>query len=82
MGDPVFSIRQSLSWYPRLNEYNYRCISYRHVWFGSTNIITTLIILYEFSTTPRVKPPSHVANIMAAQNKKSKNTETRQTNNS
>ena len=28
-----------------------------------------------------MKPPSHVANIMAARNKKSKNTETRQTKN-
>ena len=39
------------------------------------NIITTL---YEFCTTPRVKPPSHVAN---GSPKQSQNTETRQTNN-
>ena len=38
-----------------------------------------IITLYEFCTTPRVKPPSHVANIMVPRN--SQNTETRQTNN-
>ena len=45
-----------------------------------------LIFLYEFCTTPgvyaRVKPPSHAANIKAAQNKEWQNTETRQTKNS
>ena len=49
------------------------------VWFYEYNY--NFKILHKFCTTPRVKPPSHVANIMAAQNKKSENTETRQTKN-
>ena len=49
------------------------------VWFYEYNY--NFKLLYGLCTTPRVKPPSHVANIMAAQNKINENTETRQMNN-